>query len=173
MANLAASAILTAIEEVLDGELGTVRTFALTDLSSNTYPSLPAEEKARRAMIKPRFDVNITDVRRHPASPPEKSNKAFYLFDVSIALEYKLEHEAIEDDRRAIRAQALLDSEKARQALGWPGNLTLTDDGTATGIVSGLLTFKTSSPVSEDFERRLLTRRLEFEGVANVTMATS
>lgn len=173
MANIAASAILTAIEECLEGEIGSVRTFTATELASGTYPSLAPEEKARRAMVRPRFDVNIGDIRRHPASPPEKSNKAFYLFDVSIVLEYKLEAEIIEDDRRAIRAQALVDSEQARQALGWPNNLLETSDGTATGIVSGLLTFKSGSPVSEDFERRLLTRRLEFEGIANVTMATS
>lgn len=173
MANIASAAIVTAVEEVLEGALGTVRTLATTELASGTYPSLNDGERARRAMVRPRFDVQLTRVTRHPSSPSEKSSYGLYQIEVVVSCDYKLSHEISEADRKSIRAQAITDAEQARQALGWPGNLTQTAAAVATGIVSGLLTFEGFEVENEDFETRLLKTRLTFAGVANVTMAVS
>ena len=173
MANVNFTAILTAVEELLTGQIGTVRTFSETELATGTYPSLNPGEKARRAMVRPRFDVNITSYRKNAATASENSSQAIYDISVRVVCEYKLEHPIIEADRLAIRAQALTDGEQMRQAMGKPGNLTQTLAEVATGLASGLLRFDGFQLIEENFDQRLLRTQVDFTGVALATMAVT
>lgn len=144
MANVDGEAIQTAIREVLlDGE-GDKRTIGSTVYNGGLYESLPANEKARRALGKPIVEATSRVTGRHAGSPQVKGNKQILAIEVEVRVvrAITLTHK-IDDDVRdtLIGSAANDDADVIQQALTYPGNVSQTSSGDSTGIVSGLLRY--------------------------------
>jgi len=147
MAYLAASAIQTRLREVLEDARGTLRTIAVGTFLGSAPEGESDMDRARAAVEGATAEALITSVKRNASSPPMLSNVAFYDLTVRVRVTRIVTRTAQIDDsaRDAIKAMAFRDADVLRQALGFPGNLTATHAGTATGIVSGLLSYSDSA----------------------------
>lgn len=176
MAYLNAAAILARIEQVLVDSLGSVRTVPTDRFQADAYAGQPDAEAAIRALVVPTVDVEIVAQRPH-RSPPTMHSMQLRELDVVVTVTRATDATAKIDaaTRRALRALAATDADVCAQALGYPGNLTTTSAGTATGLVTGLLTYLDSVTATrfegETSARTVSTHR--FRGIANITQATS
>lgn len=177
MANIAAANIFTRIREVLEDGAGSVRTITAARFSGGLYSGLGRDAETLRSLGKPRVEAEIVAGARHPSSPP--INGSFELKELRVTVRIvrsgTLVQKLDDDARDAAKALAVVDADLVSQALTFPGNLTTTAGGGATGIVSGLLRYESSDFSVEydgDVSARIVTSH-EFIGVVNVTLATS
>jgi hypothetical protein len=135
------AACLTRIREVIEDSRGILRTVPTNRFTGDLPEGLGDSEEARRGIVGPRVDASITGLARNPASPPTMGNVMLSDVDILVRVVRTVTPlEQLDDDSRdALAALAALDAEVLQQALGFAGNLTTTQAGTATGIVSGLL----------------------------------
>lgn len=175
MAQLEATAILTAIRQVTEDAAGSIRIIAADTYEPGAAEGRSQLAQATEAMVSPRAEARITDTTQHPASPPEQGS--FMLLGLAIEVvvtrRYDASHALDPDVRTALYAVAAQDSGRLKQALGWPGNLTETVSGTPTGLVSGCLRYVSSSVgelESIDDANGLIRTTHEFTGVALVSM---
>lgn len=147
MAYIAASAIQKRLREVLQSAAGSLRT-----ISAGTYiggfPEGDGDmENAQAAVEGARIEARVMSVSRSPASPPIIGNVSLYQMRVRVRVQRLLSRDTQVDDtvRDGVKALAFRDADVLCQALGFPGNLSTTTAGTATGIVSGLLSYVDSS----------------------------
>lgn len=147
MAYLAAGAMQTRIREVLQEAAGNLRTIDLGTYGGDMPEGLTTMEAARRSAIVARVEARMTSMSRSASAPTTYSNVAQYDVEMRVRVTRVLDRTAEIDDaaRDAVKAAAMMDADVLSQALGYPGNLTTTAAGTATGIVSGLLTYRDSS----------------------------
>lgn len=176
--SLAATAILTAIREVVEDATGSVRTIADGRFEPGTYSDQARAAASVLALGNARAEVTISGLRRAPESPPVGGSFALYGLDVEVTVvrNFGVAAEVDTDTRVAIRAAALLDADLLQQALGWPGNLTQTSAAVATGLVSGLLRYEGSSPgdfATDSDGNGVLTSTHRFNGIAKVATPTS
>lgn len=178
MANIAAKNILTRAREVIDTAAGTLRTISASRFSGSLDESSVDDEHANASVEDPRFDVSISGISRHPSSPPMISNTVLYNVDVTVTIvRYLGGMESIDDDTRdTAKANAIVDGDMLCQALMFPGNMTQTAAGAATGLASGLLSHvDTTAEVvtaTESVPTHVKSKHT-FTGVAVVTMASS
>lgn len=163
-------AALTAIEECLDGTLGSVRTTTSDDLSRDAYAAADDFTLAQRAMSGRRFEVEVVGQRRTTAVGPPTADRAVLALDILIVLVVPTASEVEGDLRAAVRALAENIYMRAQQALMWPGNLVTTVAGASTGIVSGCLSKCGPARVTrEDWKARIY--RLEAPATALVLVS--
>lgn len=143
MANIAASAILTRIREVLEDGAGSVRTVSSSRFLGELPDGLSPDAEALRAISKPRVEASITGIRRSASTPPIIGSLLIYDVDVDVRVVRVATtlHQLSDDQRVALQALCAEDADIIRQALEWPGNLTSTTAGAATGLVSGILRY--------------------------------
>ena len=166
--------VLTAIREVCEGSVGSVRTVVSDTMLSGLHTGMADARKATLALVKPRFDVQPVAWGKHVSTPSVKGTVAIREIQLNLLVSYHLE---ITDDlnqaeKEAIRATVFNNAETIRQALTFPGNLTQTASATSTGLVSGLLEeigeFKV---IREDFAAHILDTSQAFRGLVQLTTA--
>ncbi len=147
MAYVAAAAIQKRVREVLQSAAGSLRT-----ITAGTYlgefPEGDSDmDSARATVVGARVEAQVLSVKRSPSSPPVIGNLALYEMEWRVRVQRLLDRTSQIDDtlRDAVKALAFQDADVLAQALGFPGNLSTTTAGTATGIVSGLLSYVDSS----------------------------
>ena len=157
------TAVLTAIEEVCLGTIGTVRTIPAASILRGVYAGIADLTLAENVRAKGRFEAELLGHERTGAVAPEAGNVHVYGVDVRVQLAMTMESEVEADQRRATRAAALDFAEAVRRALRWPGNLTSTAAAVATGAVSGCFVKLGPSRVTrEDWKARIF--RMEMVG---------
>ena len=175
MANIAANAILTRVREVVDDAAGLLRTISATRFAEVFYPEMSGEEQARRVVTAPAFDVRLGKVSRNPSTPPVSGSLVIYDFELTVHVSrfLNVEHALTDSTRDAVLAAAIVDGDMLMQALSYPGNLTTTLLGTATGILSGCLIPDDSSvdelSLSPDGQPSRVGTTHRFHGYASVT----
>lgn len=170
---------MTRVREVCDSAAGTLRTISAGRFTADYHDGLSDEEKAKRVTTNPRFDVRATGLERNPSSPPTLHSLSFYDIEIAIEVSRPLSFSEATSDalRDDVLALAMQDGDVLAQALGYPGNLTTTSGGTATNLISGLLTHlgseagRTQTPTGD--RPGLATTIHRFRGTAHVTQATS
>ena len=142
--SLASTPIRTAIAELLEGSLGSIRTVTATKFLRGVFDGQPEQATAaltaQTSTARHRFDVELGAFRTHSASPVSAlSNYRIAECDVTIRVKTKLAT-ANQTTQRATDIAAILDDcDLAAQALGRPGNLTQTAGATATNLIGGCL----------------------------------
>lgn len=177
MALIAADAILTRIREACEDGVGSIRVIASTRYYGGAAFDLDDSEESLRGMERPRVEARIGQVRRHTSTPSITSNLALYELDVVVRVVRHLapDHKLDDDLRDDVKALALEDADVLNQALTWPGNLTTTTGGTATGLISGMLRYASSDPpiiAQLSTGARIVTEH-RFTGIAQVAPAVS
>jgi hypothetical protein len=130
-------AIHAAIREVLDGVFAGTR-----DIAPGTYQVGSPDAKASHAMslTAPTYEIEIPSVERHGAAPMSTgAAHSIETINLDITFTYALPAVVDVSERYATQAAMMQNANLAIQALTHQGNLTTTDGGTATGIVSGML----------------------------------
>lgn len=147
MATINSAAILTAIREVLLDEHGELRKISSTRYLGDLPEGLDESEAMRRALVRPRLQISVGSLSRHPQSPPITGNVMFYSARVQVRIVRTITRlEQLSDaDADALRALCVEDMDVVRQALEYPHNLDTTIAGAETGLVSGLLSYVDSS----------------------------
>jgi hypothetical protein len=147
MAYIAAGPIQTRVRQVLEQAAGSLRTISAGSYIGGFPEGDDDMEGARAAVEGARVEARVLSVRRSPASPPIIGNVSLYEMRWRIKVQRLLDRTTQIDDaiRDAVKALAFQDADVLCQALGYPGNLATTTAGTATGIVSGMLSYLESS----------------------------
>jgi hypothetical protein len=163
MASYSPSAIVGAIRSLLLGEIGSIRTVAANVFAYGTFEGqAPGATRARSVdpQYGSRFDVRLGSLRTHPATPiSAKASMKLSTLPVTIDIVTRFSAASNELARDLQRQAANSRGHEALQALEYPGNLSRDGEGTATGIVSGMLLGPdgTGHPswevVSEDWQR--------------------
>jgi hypothetical protein len=169
-----AQAILRAIRQTLESAIDAPRALADSTFDRASYAGLDDATIAVRALVRPRFDVELLGFTRTSAVAPEQSSRAVIDVAMRVLLTYSTEHEAREDDRFIVRGKALQDSELARRALCYPGSLAVDAAGAETGIISGCLLAKTQARVvREDWKKRIYQVAIECSALVCETIPTA
>lgn len=147
MSYIQTSAIITAIREVVESGYGSLRTITDGTYTGDWPAGLSESEQKRRALEGPRTRVNLNVTGRSPNSPPINGNLVIYDASVTITIERIMARSAqlTQTEYDAVQAAAALDTDVVRQAVEYPGNLTLTSAGAPTDIVSGMLRWQSSA----------------------------
>lgn len=163
-----AGAILEAIEQCVDGKIGTTRTVATAALGQSHTPWIG------QVISQPRYDVQIVNMDRHVASPISAiANRRVDVLEIQIDLRHPLQANIQEDKRRDARALMWGDVDECIQALHFPGNLNQTSAGTNTGIMDGLLMNLGSELIEErwDTATNYIHSRIRGEAWVVITQA--
>lgn len=164
-----ADAILTAIDAVLLGTSGSVRTVPAGTFSRRAYDGLDIT-LAARALEKPRFEVELVSIERTGAVGPRTASIVVEAIELLVRFVWATEHELDDNARRATRAEALEKVQLARQALEWPGNLP----SASTGLISSCLTTRgVAKVIRESWRQRLYVVELGFRGLVSDTQAVA
>lgn len=147
MAYLAASAIQTRVREVIQGAAASLRAITPGTYLGDSPEGEDDMGKARAAIEGARVEARVTRQSRSPSNGSIMSNVALYEQEWRVRVIRILTRTSQISDttRDAVKALAMQDADVLSQALGFPENLKTTTAGTATGIVSGLLTYRDSS----------------------------
>lgn len=179
------AANLTArMREVLEDARGTARTITAGGLGGALPLGLELNEEARRAFVVLNgaagvpTEARITSVRRSAASPPVIGNIALYDVDVEVRQVFPFTSSIKLDDdlRDALMGLAAKWGDRIAQAFTYPGNLTTTQAGAATGLVSGMFAYTDSA---YDWKGQVnadgctLEARHHFKGIAKSAPAVS
>lgn len=143
MANIAAGAIMTAIRDVLDDAAGNFRTITATRFDGAAYEGLDDEEKSRRGLVRPNFDITLTSLAPHGSSPPRNNSLQIYLIGVEVVVARHIgpDEKLTAASRDTAKALAITDADVVAQALEWPGNLTSDSATNATGLIGAKLMY--------------------------------
>ncbi len=170
-------ALITAIREVLRGELGAVRVVAPDTLREGTYRGIPDERAYSLAQVAPRFHVEVPAPIRTGALGPSTANLVLYEVSPRVVLTHAAPHpdgEASVALRYDLTATALEHARIVVDALTWPGNLASTLAAEATGLRSQCLIEDPPHPEPERrWDRRLLRTELRFRGYLLATKAVA
>lgn len=179
MAYMNTTAIQTRLREVLDGGAGTLRTIDSGRFDgTGHYSGQSIEAQGIRSLVKPLIEAEIVSVGRHPDSPPAMHSDALREVEVEIRV---IRHAELTDKltastRDALKGLAAQDADVVAQALTFPGNLTSTAAGTATGLLTGLMMYTGRSTInlelgSESSARVVSTHK--FRGIVRVVQAVA
>lgn len=169
-----ADAILTAVEEVLLGTLGSVRTVPAGTFARRAYEGLDVT-LAARALEVPRFELEVTRSMRTGAIGPKTGPIGVDRVVVNVRFVFSTAHELGDAARTATRAEALEKVRTARLALEWPGNLAATAAAAPTGLISSCLVAEKdgAKTLREDWKKRLYVVELAMEGLVRTVQAVS
>jgi len=147
MAYVQTAYLIQRIREVLEDAYGSLRTITAGTYEGDFPQGLDEAEAQRRSLIAPRTRVNVNVIGRSPYSPPINGSLIIYDLNVTVIASRLLQREAqiTPDDYDDVQAASAADADVIRQALEWPGNLTTTSDGHATDLVSGMLSYESST----------------------------
>ena len=149
MTVISTAALQVRLREVLETGFGSTRTITAGTYGGNLPEEFSAQGDSVRSVAKPQAEALIEAVRRSPSSPSSMSNVALYEIDVRVRVVRRLtaDQQVNSTTRDTVKAAAAADADVLVQALTWPGNLTQTQAGTATGLRSGMLAYRSSETV--------------------------
>lgn len=149
MTTISTAALHVRLREVLEAGFGSVRTITADTYGGNLPEEFSAQGDSVRAVAKPQTEALVEAIRRSPSSPSSMSNVALYEIDVRVRVVRRLtaDQQVNATARDLVKAAAAGDADVVVQALTWPGNLTQTQAGTATGLRSGMLAYRESQTV--------------------------
>lgn len=144
---IAATNIRTAIDELLKGTIGKVRTVTPGTFTSGYQPW------HGQILVEPRYDIKVGEMTQHAASPVS-GLASFRIEKVTVEINFlhHLKSPVVETERDAVRETVALHADTAMQALHFAGNLRATAAGALTGIASGLLDDLSWSIITEDWD---------------------
>lgn len=167
--------IVTAVEELIEGTIGSVRTISAGDFQADTYyQGQDDDAKAVATLVKKSFDVVPNGQERTDATLSERHSLVIIRVFIRLLVAYRTNAQVVAAQRKAVRNLAHEDAESIRQALSYPGNLTQTSGAAATNLISGLL--QKDGPlqvVREDWDANLYETQHDYIGLVQCTMATS
>ena len=175
MAYLNSAAIRIAVQEQLDGTATGGRAVSSGVMTTGIYADLPDEEQARRALVRPRFDVAVTSVKRVGPIGTVGSYQLL-LCDVDVRSIYALTEleRASDDDLDALRSTGTDDLDRIQQALcyGVTAPLAFTAAAVPTGILSGVMSeYLGGRLVKEDFASKRIEFLSQFRCIVKVSPA--
>lgn len=178
MANINTTAIITAVRDVVNSAAGSLRTISATRFDGGVYEGMSDEALSLRAVVRPVFDIRVTGLTPHPASPPRNSSLAIYtiVLEVVVTRHINAEHKLIDASRDSAAGLAATDGDVIAQALEWPGNLAQDSGGNATGLIGQNLEYRGSDLRRfqlADNRPGLIETAHRFSGFVKVTQATS
>ncbi len=163
-----AAAILKAVEQLIDGKIGTVRVVGTSQLERGHGP-FPYQ-----ALSKPRYELSFETMGQHEQSPVAAiGSHRLDQLQINIEVHHKFRSRIQEDKRREVVANALYHADIIKQAVAFPNNLAATSSGTATNIVSGMLLQVDRDVVAEDWDAGELVTMISGTAIIRVTQATS
>jgi hypothetical protein len=165
-----ASAIRKAISELLEGTIDTVR-----DMTAVTVRPF-TQSLSGKLLVNTRYNIAIQRGEQHDASPVSAiGSHRIDRHEVVITFHHDLASNIQESSRNTVRDNVIELGDIARQALGYPNNLTTTASATATGIISGMLTNLTHDIDSENWDDKppRLVSTLRGDMLVHVTQPTS
>lgn len=166
--------IRTAIEEILEGTIGTTRTVAANKFKKGAHSGREATAQKAMAIVKPRYETMFGPRLPHEATPISgKSSMRLDRLGVTVRFRYKFESEVRENARTTVIDTVMNDGDIAQQALTFHDNLKETNASVATNIVSGMLLEPEFQITDEDWENQLVIAELTATAVVNVSQATS
>jgi hypothetical protein len=145
MANIAADTILARLRALLDTGVGG-RSITSTRFDGDLQPSLPVGENVRRALVRPRYDVQIASL--HPSSGSVNgTHHDIYQITVNVRVVRALTAIHVLDDatRDAAIAAASTDADDIAQCFTFEDNVT----ASTSGVVSGKLELQSSTQTTE------------------------
>ena len=145
--SLASTPIRTAIAELLEGSIGSIRTLPASPSQKflrGTFEGQPEQATAafllQVAAARHRFDVELGAFNASPSSPlSSNSNYRLVECPVTIRVKTKLATPAQASQRATDIAAILDDCDLAAQAMGRPNNLLQTAGAVATNLIGGCL----------------------------------
>lgn len=130
-----ATAIRKAISELLEGTIDTVR-----DMTAVTVKPF-TESLSGKLLVGTRYNIDIKRGEQHQDSPVSAiGSHRIDAHEIVVTFYHDLASNIQESSRNTVRDNVVEIGDIARQALGYPNNLTTTASATATGIISGMLT---------------------------------
>lgn len=147
MTTIAVNSLMVRLREVLEDGYGSLRTVAADTYGGNLPDALTSMGDSVRSLGQPQVECLITGIERSPSSPMLLGNAALYKVDVRVRVVRRLSADlsVAEAARDAVKAAAATDADVIAQVLSKPGNLTATEAAAATGLVSGMLSYRSSS----------------------------
>ncbi len=160
-------AILTAIEEVALGTIGTTEVVPVGTLVRGAYDPKQVGAPAQ-SFTHARVEVEA-DGPKDTGLVPRMSNVAALEYGFVIRCQFTTSFELVEDKRRAARATALETTELVRAAVTRAQNVLVTSGAVATQLVTGCLLKATTRVVSADFKRRLIVTEIAARGLVKTS----
>ena len=149
MAYLDSAAIIARVRAVLEGGAGSLRTIAAGTYDGEANESLSDSELSMRALIKPRYRIEVLPEGHASERPAQVGNLDIYDVAITVTLVRSISPEANDSDAAwdAVMAAAGNDGDRIAQALTYPGNMAV------GGIVSGVLRYRGSARTRLQFPR--------------------
>ena len=146
-------AIRTALREVVEGKITGTRAITVGLLSSDVAGGADDLTLSMRTTATPRVEIAVA-YPVSPDRPQQPVNQWFRGLEVVLTYTYLLESQTLfAADYQATKSAALSASDLVAQAFAWPGKLSTTFAGTATGIVSGVLAWQGTTVLRDDAPR--------------------
>jgi hypothetical protein len=167
------TAIRKAIAELLEGTIGTTRDMAT---AGNYSVMSVVQEMDGLLQINTRYQVEMPHSEQHSASPVSAiGSHKIDSQEIVVHLYHVLQSNIQKDERNSVRDNVIYVGDRARQALGYPNNLTTTASATATGIISGMLTELSHDIIEEQWDENPPRIESQIRGVAllHITQLTS
>ncbi len=139
-----AAAIRTAVAELLEGTIGSVRTVPAGTFLRGVFPGQPMQSQRAKAIqtstARHYFDVRLGPLRNNPSTPVGRiGTYELNDLDITITVTSKIAPVNMLTQRDTDLALIASDCKLAVKTLSYPHNLTATDAGVATSIVGGCL----------------------------------
>lgn len=177
-----AANIRTAILELLEGDIGAIRTVSADTFEYGVFDGLSqqaVEGKLTASSASHMFDVAVSVTDNHPnTNSPNTGSRRLMRARVSIPIWTRTKTTAEESARKTTLASIRDDADTALQALGYPGNLTETSASAATNIRGGLLYGPggTGGPAwsieSVDWERGIVRSHIDALALVDVSQTS-
>lgn len=133
-----ADAILTAVRELLEGDIGEIRTVTAGRLNAMASEDRSTLAQALDTWKGARFAVDVAAVNDHRDTISENASHGLRRIAITITTWHRLNHYARKQSTRDLRiADAIEDGVTIREAMCFPGNLTRTSAAVGTGIIRG------------------------------------
>lgn len=172
---LAMTPIRTAIREVLEGTIGSVRTVPVGTFSRGAQDGRSVTSRQAQTLINPRYDVRLDRMTQHPATPVGAIGS--YRLDelaVTVLIAWKLSSTILDDQRDAVRNDVMDALDTAWQALARPGNLDQTAGAVSTNIISGcLIGLEAMEIIEENWDEHQLAAQISATCIVKVTQAVA
>lgn len=165
--------IRTAIEELLEGTIGTTRTITADKFRKGAHSGRDVGAQKALALVKPRYETSFKAFTAHDSTPiSAKASLRLAELEVEIRFRYHFSSEVRENARTTLLDTVMNDGDVAWQALGYPENLADTNASVATNIVSGMLVDPHRFEITdEDWDNQLVVAELTAVAIVNVSQA--
>lgn len=126
------------------------------------------ENAALKTLGKPQITIKDGIAYETTGVLSEILNFAQYRFAFVLVAAYHTPKNLVHSEQMNLLKTIATDTHKIRAALGNPGNLLQTSDGTDTGIIDGMVHFVNQSPIEFNREVQLAKVEISFSGIIHL-----